>query len=120
MSKPLILELKEKVEGTILYENPSLIFSGSFDLIDDRTNYKRLVFYSEGQKVGEIEVSETDVVDLKRTYQSSSNLFIWSCRLSISNNTCTYGQQFRNYFDGTSWHRDTQNGIGINKVVGFK
>lgn len=115
-----VLELKEKIEGTVLYENSDGISSGSFNLTDDISNYKRLVFYDEGQKVGEMEVSETDVVNLGKTYQGSINLFIWSCNLSRSNNTFTFGQQFRNYFDGNSWYRDTQNGVGVRKVIGYK
>lgn len=129
MSKPLVLELKEKVEGTILYEN---IEGQSTDFpIDpkfDLNNYNRLdmvVGRSQGGVGGVVITVDLTIyrqlsnpaIPLAFIDTDGGNSFAYETRIKINDNNIVFNNNARLTFGG---NRDTSLGLAIYKIIGYE
>lgn len=121
-----ILEL---LKGTVLYENEQGT-TDTLTLNDNRSNYKRLVFYGKntgeasapvnGTKLGEF-LSSTNEVTLNIFRQRNPNLYMYLSDWEFNGNTLNCYANFRSYFNSTSYvGRDTASSVAITKIVGYK
>lgn len=133
MSKPLILKLKEKVEGTILYESDSGT-NETITLNDNISNYKDVeieykCLISEIEVFGKVKIGKNQTrVNLQANYIGSTNNWLVNKNIKLLGNKITFetwSQLIFNNQGGIVVYRvnELYNNTGdifITKVVGYK
>lgn len=124
MSKPLILELKEK-DGTTLYENETGT-TGNIALSEKLSNYKYIkVFWKVGNNNRGEEVSVALNKNINLSFIDFIDSKIWlHTKTMIMEDTKLTVTRYKEYsiIDSSQWtpYGTSTNSIAIVKVVGYK
>ena len=124
MSKPLILELKEK-DGTTLYENETGT-TGNIALSEKLSNYKYIkVFWKVGNNNRGEEVSVALNKNINLSFIDFIDSKIWlHTKTMIMEDTKLTVKRYKEYsiIDSSQWtpYGTSTNSIAIVKVVGYK
>lgn len=125
MSKPLILELKEKVDGTTLYENETGT-TGDIALSEKLSNYRYIkVFWKVGNnnRGEEVSVALNKNINLSLIDFTDSKIWIHTKTMTMEDTKLTV-KRYKEYSiaDSSQWtpYGSSTNSIAIVKVVGYK
>ena len=125
MSKPLILELKEKVDGTTLYENETGT-TGDIALSEKLSNYRYIkVFWKVGNnnRGEEVSVALNKNINLSLIDFTDSKIWIHTKTMIMEDTKLTV-KRYKEYSikDSSQWtpYGSSTNSIAIVKVVGYK
>lgn len=125
MSKPLILELKEKVDGTTLYENETGT-TGDIALSEKLSNYRYIkVFWKVGNnnRGEEVSVALNKNINLSLIDFTDSKIWIHTKTMLMEDTKLTV-KRYKEYSitDSSQWtpYGSSTNSIAIVKVVGYK
>lgn len=125
MSKPLILELKEKVDGTTLYENETGT-TGDIALSEKLSNYRYIkVFWKVGNnnRGEEVSVALNKNINLSLIDFIDSTIWIHTKTMTMEDTKLTV-KRYKEYSiaDSSQWtpYGSSTNSIAIVKVVGYK
>ena len=124
MSKPLILELKEK-DGTTLYENETGT-TGNIALSEKLSNYKYIkVFWKVGNnnRGEEVSVALNKNINLSLIDFIDSKIWLHTKTMIMEDTKLTV-KRYKEYsiIDSSQWtpYGTSTNSIAIVKVVGYK
>lgn len=124
MSKPLILELKEK-DGTTLYENETGT-TGNIALSEKLSNYKYIkVFWKVGNnnRGEEVSVALNKNINLSLIDFTDSKIWLHTKTMIMEDTKLTV-KRYKEYsiIDSSQWtpYGTSTNSIAIVKVVGYK
>lgn len=121
MSKPKILELEEKLNGDILYNNSSGTLA-DITFTNNITTYKRLMieYFDESSK--SIRISNVPVVlnrlfTLMNFYEGTENNYLFVAKIKLESNKLVWNSNLR-YFLNSGIH-EIDRKMFISKITGY-
>lgn len=121
MSKPLILDLKEKINGTVLYENETGT-AGNITFANNLNVYKRLKieYFDESSKsicVAEIPVKFNQLFTLLNFHAGETQTYLFVSKIKLESNLLIWNSNVRYLL--SSGAVETIRKMFISKITGY-
>lgn len=121
MSKPKILELEEKLNGDILYNNSSGT-SANITFTNNITTYKRLMieYFDESSKsicISNVPVVLNRVFTLMNFYEGTDNNYLFVAKIKLESNKLVWNSNLRYFLN--SGMPETNRKMFISKITGY-
>lgn len=111
------LNLEEKINGTVLYENESGT-SSEIELSESIINFKKIEIYTNRGNICNFNaINGEKTIVSSQSLENGGKLRQFFCNITFNEKTITFGTQFFRDSDG---HGQEYTGIKIIKVIGYK